>query len=74
MLLLIGWRLRVVSMMSGLLLLAFAVAMAFSLGVKAPLDYSVPSAAGAAILLASRDPDRFMLDAQLGPKRLSTLH
>src|SRR5882762_7059142 len=58
-LLLVGWRVRAVSIMSGLLLLAFTVAITFSLGIKAALDYSVPSAAAASLLLSSRDPDRF---------------
>ena len=49
------------SVAAGLLLLAFTVAMTFSLGIKALLDYFVPSAA--AILLSSRDSDRFALDA-----------
>jgi len=51
------------SVAAGLLLLAFTVAMTFSLGIKALLDYFVPSAAAAAILLSSRDSDRFALDA-----------
>ena len=38
------WRSRPVS------LTAFAVMMAVALGLKPPLDYSVPSAAGAAFL------------------------
>jgi hypothetical protein len=32
--------------------MAFAAAMTFTMGVKAPLDYSVLSAAGAAFVLA----------------------
>jgi len=51
------------SVAAGLLLLAFTVAMTFSLGIKPLLDYFVPSAAAAAILLSSRDSDRFALDA-----------
>ena len=38
---------------AGILLTAFAVTMAVALGPKSPLDYSVPSAAGAAFLLAA---------------------
>ena len=51
--LLIGWRLHWVAFMAGILLTAFAVMMAVALGPKSPLDYSVPSAAGAAFLLAA---------------------
>ncbi len=51
--LLIGWRLCRVAVAAGLLLTTFAVAMAVALGPKPPLDYSVPSAAAAAFLLAA---------------------
>ena len=51
--LLIGWRLHWVAFVAGILLTAFAVMMAVALGPKPPLDYSVPSAAGAAFLLAA---------------------
>jgi uncharacterized membrane protein YphA (DoxX/SURF4 family) len=51
--LLIGWRLRWVAFAAGILLTVFAVTMAVALGPKSPLDYSVPSAAGAAFLLAA---------------------
>lgn len=54
--LLVGWRLRWVALAAGLLLATFAVAMTVSLGPKPPLDYSVPSAAGAALLLAAISP------------------
>jgi putative oxidoreductase len=49
--LLIGWRLRWVSLASALLLLCFGLTMLFALGPKAPLDYSVFTAACAAFLL-----------------------
>ena len=52
--LLIGFRLRWAALGSALLLLLFATAMAISLGIKSPLDYSVFSASAAALLLASR--------------------
>jgi uncharacterized membrane protein YphA (DoxX/SURF4 family) len=54
--LLVGWRVRWVALAAGLLLAAFAAAMAVSLGLKPPLDYSVPSAADAALLLAAISP------------------
>jgi len=54
--LIVGWRLRWVALAAGLLLATFATAMAFALGPKSPLDYSVPSAVGAALLLAAVSP------------------
>ena len=45
------WR-RPVALASAALLLIFGVAMALSLGIKSPLDYSVFSASAAALLVA----------------------
>jgi hypothetical protein len=41
----VGWRTRVAAFLSGSLLLLFGLAMAFALGIKAPLNVSVFSAA-----------------------------
>ena len=60
--LLIGFKTRMVSVLSGLLLLSFAMGMVTGLGIKTPFDYSVFSAAAAAFLLAFWEPDRFTLD------------
>lgn len=49
--LLVGWRLHWWAFASAALLLSFALAMTAALGVKAPLDYSVWTAAAAAFLL-----------------------
>jgi uncharacterized membrane protein YphA (DoxX/SURF4 family) len=49
--LLIGWRLRAAALASAALLLLFALAIAASGSPKAALDYSVFSAAAAALLL-----------------------
>ena len=68
-LLLAGFKTRLVSFLSGLLLLSFAMGMATGLGIKTPLDYSVFSAAAAAFLLASWEPDRFTLDKFLNRSR-----
>src|SRR6185312_13033480 len=68
-LLIAGFKTRMASALSGLLLLLFAVAMVTGLGVKAPLDYSVFSAAAAAFLLALWEPDRFTLDKLLNRSR-----
>ena len=61
-LLIVGFKIRVTSVLSGFLLLSFAIGMSTGLGVKTPFDYSVFSAAGAAFLLAFWEPDRFTLD------------
>ena len=68
-LLIAGFKTRTASLLSGLLLLSFAMAMVTDLGVKKPLDYSVFSAAAAAFLLAFREPDRFTLDNLLNRRR-----
>ena len=51
--LIVGWQTRVAAWGAGILLTTFAITMAAALGVKAPLDFSVFSAAGGAFLLAS---------------------
>ena len=51
-LLILGWWPRWVSLASALLLAMFATAMAVSFGLESPMDYSVYSASGAAVLLA----------------------
>ena len=61
-LLIAGFKTRLVSVCTGLLLLSFAVSMATGLGIKTPFDYSVFSAAAAAFLLSLWEPDRFTLD------------
>lgn len=52
--LILGFRIRITAFLSGLLLLAFALGMAFGLSIKAPLDYSVFTASAAAFLLSSK--------------------
>jgi len=51
-LLILGLWSRWVSLASAILLAMFGTAMAISFGLKSPMDYSVYSASGAAILLA----------------------
>ena len=62
-------QIRMASVLSGLLLLSFAMGMATGLGIKTPFDYSVFSAAAAAFLLAFWEPDRFTLDKLLNRLR-----
>jgi len=64
-LLLLGWQTRTAALLSGVLLLLFAVTMAGALGIKAPLDFSVFSASGGAFLLASSTEDPFSIDRLL---------
>jgi thiosulfate dehydrogenase [quinone] large subunit len=50
--LIIGFKTSFIAKLSGWLLLIFALAMAFSRGIKAPLDYSVFAASAAAFALS----------------------
>jgi hypothetical protein len=52
-LLVLGWKTRTTALLSGVLLATFALTMTMALGVKAPLDLSVFSAAGGALLLGA---------------------
>jgi|SRR5579864_2675383 len=70
-LLVLGWQTRTTAFLSGLLLLLFAATMTVALGIKAPLDFSVFSAAGGAFLLANCAEYPFSID-QL--RRNSLLH
>lgn len=51
--LLIGFKTSLFAKLSGFMLLLFALAMTYSLGIKAPLDYSVYIASGAAFALST---------------------
>ena len=68
-LLIAGFKIRMASVLSGLLLLSFAMGMVTGLGIKTPFDYSVFSAASAAFLLAFWEPDRLTLDKILNRSR-----
>ena len=68
-LLIAGFKTRMAAVLSGLLLSSFAMGMITGVGIKAPLDYSVFSAAAAAFLLALWEPDRFTLDKILNRSR-----
>lgn len=49
----IGFKTSLFAKLSGFMLLLFALAMTFSSGIKAPLDYSVYIASGAAFALST---------------------
>lgn len=52
--LIVGIKTKIAATATGILLMIFALAMSVSLGVKAPLDYSVWIGSAAAFLLASQ--------------------
>jgi uncharacterized membrane protein YphA (DoxX/SURF4 family) len=66
--LLIGILTRVAAFLSGVLLFLFAMAMAFALGVKAPLDFSVFTASAGAFLLSSCESYKLSVDGLRGPR------
>lgn len=61
-LLVLGWKTRITALLSGVLLTTFALTMTIALGVKAPLNFSVFSAAGGAFLLATCTEFSFSVD------------
>ncbi|HWA35407.1 MAG TPA: hypothetical protein VG737_14805 [Cyclobacteriaceae bacterium] len=60
--LLAGFKTEFFAKLSGFLLLAFALSMTFSSGVKGPLDYSVFSASAAAFALSLIDQKFLEID------------
>jgi uncharacterized membrane protein YphA (DoxX/SURF4 family) len=64
-LLILGWKTRITALLSGVLMSFFALAMTMALGVKAPLDFSVFSAAGGALLLSTSASYPFSMDELL---------
>jgi uncharacterized membrane protein YphA (DoxX/SURF4 family) len=68
-LLVLGWKTRIAALLSGLLLISFALTMTLALGVKAPLNLSVFSAAGGALLLGACEKFPLSLDELLQRNR-----
>jgi uncharacterized membrane protein YphA (DoxX/SURF4 family) len=60
--LLMGFQTRRIAVVSGLMLLAFALGMTMDLGIKAPLNFSVFSASAGAFLLATSVDDPLSID------------
>jgi thiosulfate dehydrogenase (quinone) large subunit len=60
--LIVGFQTRRVAVVSGLMLLAFALSMTLSFGIKAPFNYSVFSASAGAFLLATSADNPWSLD------------
>ncbi len=67
-LLLIGYRIRICAIASGILLSCFALAMTISFGFKPPLDYSVWSAAAGSFLLSTIQEYQYSIDNLLARK------
>ena len=68
-LLVLGWKTRMTALPSGVLLTTFALTMTMALGVQAPLNFSVFSAAGGALLLGVCANFPFSLDELLQRNR-----
>lgn len=66
--LILGYKTRIASYGSGILLLVFAVSMAVALGAKAPLDYSVWIGSAGAFLLAVQQEYPYSIDSMLQKK------
>lgn len=60
--LIIGFKTELFAKLSGVLLLIFALSMAISIGIKAPFDYSVFIASGAAFSLSLMKEKHYELD------------
>ena len=67
-LLLAGWHTRIAALCSALLLTAFGLTMTLALGIKAPLNFSVFSAAGGSLLLATCPTFPFSVDRLRTPR------
>jgi uncharacterized membrane protein YphA (DoxX/SURF4 family) len=66
-LLIIGFKTRIIALGTSALLLLFAIAMSVSVSIKAPLDYSVLTSAAAALLLSAIGTTSFALDNKFRP-------
>lgn len=66
--LILGYKTRIASYGSGILLLVFAVSMAVALGAKAPLDYPVWIGSAGAFLLAVQQEYSYSIDSMLQKK------
>jgi len=69
--LVVGLFTRIAALLSGMILLLFALAMTIALGLKVPLDFSVFSASGGAFLLAAYGRYPLCADALRSRARLS---
>ncbi|EZH72615.1 hypothetical protein ATO12_20990 [Aquimarina atlantica] len=65
----IGFKTSLSAKLSGVLITLFGIDMCSTIGVKAPLDYSVFSAAGAAFGLSILKEKYFEIDTLLNKKQ-----
>jgi uncharacterized membrane protein YphA (DoxX/SURF4 family) len=65
-LLVLGFKTRLSALLSGWLLLAFAIGMIAGIGPKSVLDYSVLAASGAAFMLATARRYAWSVDGAMG--------
>jgi uncharacterized membrane protein YphA (DoxX/SURF4 family) len=70
--LLAGFAIRPVALLSGALLLAFAIGMTAGTGLRSALYASVFSASACALLLWQREPDRYTLDHLIRRRRTAS--
>lgn len=61
-LLLIGFKTKLTALASAILLVVFALTMTISIGIKAPLDYSVWTGAAACLLLSTINNYKYSID------------
>lgn len=61
-LLLVSFKTKLIAIASGVMLLVFALTMSISIGIKAPLDYSVWTGAAACFLLSCLKNYRYSID------------
>lgn len=64
-LLILGYKTKITAFATGILLLLFALSMSFTLGIKAPLDYSVWVGCTAAFLLSTLNQFQFSIDNRI---------
>ncbi len=60
--LILGYKTKITAFATSLLLLMFALSMSITLGIKAPLDYSVWVGSAAAFLLSTHHQFQFSID------------
>jgi len=72
-LLIVGLRMRETAILSGVLLIFFAIGMSLGEGMKSPFDYSVYTASAASFLLAAYHHSWFSVDALIEKRSASSL-
>jgi len=69
-LMLVGYKTRLIAFLSGILLVLFAITMTIALGIKSTFSYSVWIGVGACLLLSSIDKYDYSLDKYIKYKYL----